>query len=159
MSIYFVCIYIYIYSHPQTDLFRSIRTHQCGLTLAPNGWHRNSVDSNAKPKLLTIQPRGAISCEVNFKRLWITITIVYIHQFNGYRDLNSFTKRLAMNALGNAITSSPENSTMYILCCRCSISIGLRSMLSNQSVHIYTHTHIPIYITVKARSRYDPCHY
>ena len=21
---------IYIYSHPQTDLFRSIRTHQCG---------------------------------------------------------------------------------------------------------------------------------
>ena len=23
-------IYIYIYSHPQTDLFRSIRTHQCG---------------------------------------------------------------------------------------------------------------------------------
>ena len=23
-------IYICIYSHPQTDLFRSIRTHQCG---------------------------------------------------------------------------------------------------------------------------------
>ena len=23
-------IYIYIYSHPQTDLIRSIRTHQCG---------------------------------------------------------------------------------------------------------------------------------
>ena len=23
-------VYIYIYSHPQTDLFRSIRTHQCG---------------------------------------------------------------------------------------------------------------------------------
>ena len=22
--------YIYIYSHPQTDLFHSIRTHQCG---------------------------------------------------------------------------------------------------------------------------------
>ena len=26
----FMNIYIYIYSHPQTDLFRSIRTHQCG---------------------------------------------------------------------------------------------------------------------------------
>ena len=25
-----VYIYIYIYSHPQIDLFRSIRTHQCG---------------------------------------------------------------------------------------------------------------------------------
>ena len=23
-----------IYRHPQTDLFRSIRTHQCGLTVA-----------------------------------------------------------------------------------------------------------------------------
>ena len=39
---YFIYIYIYIlththiykfiYCHPQTDLFRSIRTHQCGLT-------------------------------------------------------------------------------------------------------------------------------
>ena len=26
----YIRIYIYIYSHPQTDLFRSIRTHQCG---------------------------------------------------------------------------------------------------------------------------------
>ena len=31
----FVYIYIYsgyLYSHPQTDLFRSIRTHQCSWT-------------------------------------------------------------------------------------------------------------------------------
>ena len=29
-----VCIHIYMYSHPQTDLFRSIRTHQCGQTVS-----------------------------------------------------------------------------------------------------------------------------
>ena len=29
-DIIYSCIDIYIYSHPQTDLFRSNRTHQCG---------------------------------------------------------------------------------------------------------------------------------
>ena len=71
--------------------------------LASRRWDRNPVDSNAK--LLTLQPRGASSSEVNFKRLWIKITIVYIHPFNGYRDLNSYMKRLAINANGNTITS------------------------------------------------------
>ena len=100
-----------IYSHPQTDLFRSIRTHQCGYTLASRSWDRNLVDSDANPKPLNLQPRDAISCEVNLKQLWITITIVYIHPFNGYRDLNSYMKRLAINAKCK-ITSSPENSTL-----------------------------------------------
>ena len=101
-----------IYSHPQTDLFRSIRTHQCGSTLASHNWDRNPVDSNVKPNFKTIQPREAISCDVNFKRLWITIIIVYIHPFNGYRDLNSYMKRLAIYANGDTITSSPENLTL-----------------------------------------------
>ena len=52
-----------------------------------------------------LQPRGASSSEVNFKRLWIPITIVYIHPFNGYRDLYSYMKRLVINANGNTITS------------------------------------------------------
>ena len=30
MSIYVCILYIYIYSHPQGDLFRSIRSLQCG---------------------------------------------------------------------------------------------------------------------------------
>ena len=34
-----------------------------------------------------------------------------IHPFNGCRDLNSSTKRFAIAANGNMITSSPENST------------------------------------------------
>ena len=105
---------IHIYSHPETDLFRSIRTHQCALTVSSRSWDRNPVDSNAKQKLLTIQPPGDISCEVNFKRLGITITIVYIHPFNGSRDLNSSTKRLAIDANGYTITSSPVNSTLWL---------------------------------------------
>ena len=40
-----------IYSHPQTDLFRPIRTHQFGKTLASRSWDRNPVDSNANPSL------------------------------------------------------------------------------------------------------------
>ena len=43
---------ICIYSHPQTDLFRSIRTHQCGQNILASGcWDRNPVDSNANPRL------------------------------------------------------------------------------------------------------------
>ena len=53
----------------------------------------------------TPQPRGTSSRKVNFKRLWTTITIVNIHPLNGYRELNSYMKSLAINANGNAITS------------------------------------------------------
>ena len=35
----------------------------------------------------------------------ISVTIVYIHLFNGYQDLNSYMKRLAINVNGNMITS------------------------------------------------------
>ena len=63
------------------------------------GW----LKRQAEP--LTLQPRGAITYEVNFKRLWITITIVYIYPFNGYRDLNPYMKRIVINAYGNTITS------------------------------------------------------
>ena len=41
----------------------------------------------------TPQPRGTSSSEVNFKLLWITMTIVYIHPLNSYRELNSYMKR------------------------------------------------------------------
>ena len=50
------------------------------------------------------------------KKVWklrITIIIVYIHPFNGFGDLNSNTKGLAMKANGNTITSSPGNSTLW----------------------------------------------
>ena len=68
-----------------------------------------------------------ISCEVNFKRLWITITIVYIHPFNGCQDLNSSTKRPAIDANGNMITSSPTHTR------------------ARTHTHTQTHTHIYIY--------------
>ena len=79
-------IYIYIVFHRQicfvlSELF-SVARHTSFPELGPKpDW----VKHQSKP--LTIQARGAISYELNFKRLWITITIVYIHPFNGYRDL------------------------------------------------------------------------
>ena len=109
-NIYYVQSNIYIVIHREicfvlSELISVARQY------LPVDWDQNPVYSNVKPKLLTIQPRGDISCEVNFKQLWITITIVYIHPFNGSRDLNSTTKRLAIDANGNTITSLPENST------------------------------------------------
>ena len=113
-QLYFTYIYIYIYIYiviHRLICFVLSELISVARQYLPVSWDRNPVDSNSKPKLLTIQPRGDISCEVNFKRLWITTTIVYIHPFNGCRDLNSSTKRLAIDANGNTITSSPENST------------------------------------------------
>ena len=79
----------------------------------PRSWDRNPVDLNAKPKLLTSELRGDIRYEVNFKRLWITITIVYIHPFNGRRDLNSNAKRHAKALMATRLL------LIYILACVC----------------------------------------
>ena len=78
-------IYIYIYIYITVATHRQIcfvlsELISVGLAVSSRSGDRNPVDSYAKPKLLTIQLRD-ISCEVNFKRLWITITIVYIHPF------------------------------------------------------------------------------
>ena len=102
-------IYIFIYSQICFVLSELISVARQYL---PVTGIETRLTQTPSQKPLTIQPRGAISSEVNFKRLWITITIVYIHPFNGCRELNSSTKRLAMNANGNTITSSPENSTL-----------------------------------------------
>ena len=103
-------IYIYIVIHRQicfvlSELISVARQY------LPVAGIETRLTQTSNTKLLTIQPREDFSYEVNFKRLWITITIVYIHPFNGSRDLNSTTKRLAIDANGNTITSSPENST------------------------------------------------
>ena len=130
--------YIYIVIHRQICFVLS--------ELISVAWHISFPLLGSKPgwlkrqsKPLTLQPRGASSCEVNFKRLWITITIVYIHPFNGYRDLNSYMKRLAINANGNTITSfagklKPTGVGEYI-----SFSLSL-------SLYIYIYIYIYHYI-------------
>ena len=60
----YIYIYIYIVIHRQIRLALSEL-----ISVASHSWDRNPVDSNAKQKPLTIQPRGAISCEVNLKQL------------------------------------------------------------------------------------------
>ena len=92
---------LYIYSSTDRSVFFNQNSSVWLDILASRSWDRNPVNPNASNP----QPRGTSSNEVNFKRLWITITIVYIHPFNGYRDLNSYMKRLAINANGNTITS------------------------------------------------------
>ena len=107
----YVYIYIYIVNHRQicfvlSELISVARHISFPLQGSKPGWLKQ------QSKLLTLQPRGDISCDVNFIRLWITITIVYIHPFNGYRDLNSYMKRLAINANSNTIISLRENSIL-----------------------------------------------
>ena len=100
----YIYIYIYIVIHRQicfvlSELIIVARHISLPLLGSKPGWLKRQF------KPLTLHPRGASSSEVNLKRLWITITIVYIHPFNGYRDLNSYMKRLTINANGNTITS------------------------------------------------------
>ena len=119
----YLLLYIYIYIYIYIVICRqicfvlseliSVARQYLPVAGSKPGWLKRQA------KASTIQPRGDISCEVNFKRLWITITIVYIRPFNGCRDLNSSTKRLAIDANGNTITSSPENSTLHIYICVC----------------------------------------
>ena len=112
----YICIYIYIYIYIYIIIHRQICFVPSELSSAAR--HISFPYLGSKPGWLKRQskPRGASSSEVNFKRLWITITIVYIHPFNGYRDLNSYMKRLAINANGNTIPSfaGELNPTLYI---------------------------------------------
>ena len=138
-------IYIYIYSHLQTDLFRSIRTHQCGLTYYLPIAGIETWLTQMPIKDSTRQPRGTSSSEVNFKCLWTTITIVY----NGYREINSYMKSLAINANGNAITSFARelNPTgvrgvyIYIYIVYIYIYIYIYTYIYKYTTHQYIHTH------------------
>ena len=126
MVIKYIYIYIYIVIHRQICFVLSELVSVARQYLPVAGIETRLTQT---PKFLTTQPRGDIICEVNFKRLRIRITIVYIHPFNGCRDLNSSTKRLAIDTNGNTITSTPENSTprglgsiyiyIYIYICVC----------------------------------------
>ena len=115
-----VNLYIYILS--STD--RSVSFYQNSSVwlhiLDSCSWDRNPVDSNTNPRFYPLSQEETSSSEVNFKRLWITITIVYIYLLNGYRELNS-SEEPCIYANDNAITSFARelNSTVvggiYIL--------------------------------------------
>ena len=65
--------------------------------------------------------------------------MVYIHPFNGYRDLNSYMKRLAINANGNTITSfAGELNPTWI---EEYLSIYL-------SIYLYIYIYIYIYVCI-----------
>ena len=61
------------------------------------------VDSNASPRFYH-SATGKPAPASKFKRLWITIVIVYIFPLNGYRELDSYEEP-CIHANGNAITS------------------------------------------------------
>ena len=99
----FIVLYIiHIYIKSSED--RSVSFYQNSSVWLPVAGIETRL-SQTPIQTSTPQPRGNSCSEINFKRLWITITIVYIHPLNGYRDLNSYMKRLAINANGNTITS------------------------------------------------------
>ena len=70
-------------------------------------------------KSLPLSHEGTSSSEVNFKRLWITITIVYIHPLNGYRELNSYMKTLAWTLMATRLLHSLMSWILYIYVCVC----------------------------------------
>ena len=91
--------HIYIYSHLQTDLFSFYQklisvARQTSFPVAGIETRLTKTPIQASSP----QPRWNPVCsEVNFKTVYESqFTIVYIHPLNGYRDLNSYMKRLAI---------------------------------------------------------------
>ena len=80
----------YIYSHPQTDLFHSIRTLQSGQTGKIPEAEIETRLTQTPIQDSTIQPRGDKRKRRKFKRLCITFVFVYIYPLNGYRELDSY---------------------------------------------------------------------
>ena len=81
--------YIHIVIHRQICFILSelisVARHARFLKLGSKpGWLKR------QSKTLPLSHEETSSSEVNFKRLWITFTIVYIHPLNGYRELNSY---------------------------------------------------------------------
>ena len=95
---------MYIYSHPQTDLFRSIRTHPCGLTGKIPEAEIEIRLTQTPIQDSTTQPRGSQRQQSKFKRLCIAIVIIYIYPLNGYRELDSYEEP-CIYANGKTITS------------------------------------------------------
>ena len=132
--------YIYIYILSSTD--RSVSFYQNSSVwldiLDSRSWDRNPVDSNANPRTLPLSHEETSSSEVNFKRLWITITIVYIHPLNSYRELNSYEEP-CIDANGNAITSFARELNPT--------GVGEHIHIVIHT-HTHTHTHTCTYIYI-----------
>ena len=138
-----IIIYIYIYIYILSSTERSVSFYQNSLVwldiLDSRNWDRNPVDSNANPRLYPSATEKTSSSEVNFKRLRITITIVYIHPLNGYRELRSY-EETCIYANGTRLLHSLESWTLR--------ELGSIYILSSTHTHTDTdtHTHIHIYI-------------
>ena len=91
---------IYIYIKSSTDI--SVSFYQNSSVwldmLAFRSWDRNPVDSKANPRLYP-------SATSNQQQR-ITITIVYIHPLNGYKELNSYMKNLAQTLMATRLLHS-----------------------------------------------------
>ena len=133
----YIYIYIYIVIHRQicfiiSELICVARhTRFLELGLKP-GWLKY------QSKTLPLSHEENSSSEVNFKRLWITITIVYIHPLNGYWELNSYEEP-CIYANGNAITSFARE---------------LSPMGVGEHIHIVIHIYIYIYIYDKNKCKH-----
>ena len=94
----------------------------------------------------TTQPRGSQRQRSKFKRLWITIVIVYIYLLNGYRELDSYEEP-CIYANGNTITSfarelNPTGVGEYIyIYCHPQTDL-FRSIWTHQCGYIYIHIHV-----------------
>ena len=100
-------IYVYIYTHTHTHIYIYIYIYILSSTNGSLSFYQNlsvwldKLDSRSwiETRLTqmpiqdsTTQPRGNCPKRKKFKRLWITIVIVYIYPLNGYWELDSFEK-------------------------------------------------------------------
>ena len=124
-------IYIYIHTYIHIYIYIVIHRQICFVLseLISVARHTSFPIAGIETRLtqmpiqdFTPQPWGAISCEVNFKWLLITISIVYIHPFNGYRDLNSYMKSLAQTLMATGLLQYIYNQVTLTAGCFLTLS-------------------------------------
>ena len=117
LSAFLIYIYVFIYTviHRQicfvlSELISVVKQARFPKLGSKPGWLKRQSK---------IQPRGNQRKRRKFKRVWITIAIVYIYPLNGYRELDSYEEP-CMYANGNTITSFARELVCVCVCvCVC----------------------------------------
>ena len=93
----YIYIYIYIYSNPQADLFRSIRTHQCGYIYIYiyTYIYYNSVGCQEITLWVCVEPRAILygKCSISRIELWYNTIIINKYILDIYIQFMKFRLR------------------------------------------------------------------
>ena len=105
------CTEPYIYSHPQTDLFRYIRTLQWGKTgKIPEAGIETRL-TQMPIQILPLNHEETRASEGHLNTYLSQLFLFYIYPLNGYRDLDSYEEP-CITLVATHLLPSLESSTL-----------------------------------------------